>query len=141
MVKGFRQGLNGHIEIRTGLYKKRGVRCMLLWVYLPYPNQLYIYTSMYVYVIMGDSVSANREVKRGGWTEQRRLTILQCESIIVEAVPCTIEKILSEIEYQTGLTNNKAKEIMNIFFNRGVVKLENDKEGVKVVVLNEPRND
>lgn len=73
---------------------------------------------------------------RMGWVEQRRIIILECEILINKLAPCSPEKIVAEIEYKTGLSNQKAKEAMNIFLQRGIIKIESDKKtNDKIVVL------
>lgn len=100
----------------------------------------YICIRLNVYIMEdGDTNFANKKLRKMGFQEQRRLLILQCEEIVKKLVPCKIEKVIAEIEYQTGMTSSKAKQIVGIFFKRDMLKIKNeDKE--KILGLNNAKS-
>jgi len=110
---------------------------MLVWVYLIYLgclfSHLYICLFIYLFMVGGTTEIANVKATKIGWVEQRKLLILRCEEVIKKIIPCSTSKAIAEIEYETGLSNVKAKEMLNIFVNKGFIKINSEKE----VILND----
>lgn len=80
-----------------------------------------------------ESDDTNSAISKMGWVGQRKLLILSCENVIKKHVPCKTSKLIAEIEYETGLSNKKVKEMFNMFVKRGTVLITKDQD----VILND----
>lgn len=70
---------------------------------------------------MGDDNNSGEKPKGFHWSNQTKLMILKAESIIKKFLPCSAERVIAEIEYQTGLSHKKARGIVSIFVKREIV--------------------
>lgn len=59
------------------------------------------------------------------FTRNRRLQILRIENLIKEIKEDHVEKIMSRIEYETGLTEKTVNEFLKILYDIGKIKIEN----------------
>lgn len=69
---------------------------------------------------------AEEKLKIRDFTVNRKMNILRIEKIIKEKCPMEHSKILSFIEYETGLVQKKANSILMILYDIGKIKIEND---------------
>ncbi len=82
---------------------------------------------------MGNDNNGGEKVKGFHWTNQTKLLIMKAEEISKKLLPCPPERAIAEIEYQTGLSEKKVRNIISIFVNREVVEFKETKYKDKYV--------
>jgi hypothetical protein len=62
---------------------------------------------------------------RNTFTSQRKLMFERVKAIVIENSPSDIEKIVSIIQYKTGLSKNKAKEYVKVLYDNKEINIDN----------------
>lgn len=78
------------------------------------------------------------ERKTSFYKEDKKKTIEEMRKIIKELTPCSVPYLKAELELKTGLSHEKVREVMNLFFVTGFVGLEMKKnpEGFHNITTN-----
>ena len=69
---------------------------------------------------------AEENLKIRDFTVNRKINIMRVENIVKEKCPLDRPKVLSFIEYETGLVQKKANSILMILYDIGKIKIEKD---------------
>ena len=67
-----------------------------------------------------------------GGSNQRKLMIANIENILKESLPKDRNDILADIMYRTGLTEEKVKDYVRLFFRLGKIKKDEDDERILI---------
>lgn len=67
-----------------------------------------------------------------GGSNQRKLMIIRIENILKTSLPKDMDDMTAEIMYQSGLTEDKVREYVRLFFRLG--KIAKDKENERVLI-------
>jgi hypothetical protein len=68
--------------------------------------------------------------KGKSWVERRKLMLFEIRQLIKQIVPCEPDYLIAQIEIETGLSRDKAQEVLGTFFNAKLVEIKN-----KLVVI------
>lgn len=89
---------------------------------------IYIYT-LSIYYCMSNGLLENTGF---GGTNQRKLMIARIENLLKEKLPKNRNDVLAMIMYDTGLTEEKAKDYVRLFFRIGKIDKDNKDERILV---------
>jgi len=70
-----------------------------------------------------------------GGSNQRKLMIANIENILKETLPKDKNDVLADIMYRTGLTEDKVKDYVRLFFRLN--KISKDKDDDRIIVWSE----